>query len=261
MAPSRALVLQVIRHNQGGPVPLDVTLVREGVRWSREAAVAFRHGVQALEDHLLGLGVDDADLAVQVQRTANEADIHAVLRIGPDRLDYNGEDLDLAYGLTQVLTRLRELASAERLFDDGRGPVLDADAPWEGILDTVVAMASRMVTLAVDVGDLPAGAVDPRDLADDAIVVVLEQPQRTMRAVRRELRNQLERRIDHWVDRAGDVSLDEVENHKATPMTGPEDDPFYEYVQPDESPLRHEDTLDADERVTDDDRMPPRPDR
>jgi hypothetical protein len=242
-------------------VPLDVTLVRERVKWTREAAAAFRHGVQALEDHLLGLGVDDADLDVRVRRTANEGDIHAVLRIGPDRLDCNGEDLDLAYGLTQVLSRMRELASAERLFDDGRGPVLDADAPWEGILDTVVAMASRLVTLAVDVGDLPPGAVDPRDLADDAIVVVLEQPQRTMRAVRRELRAQLERRIGDWTNRMYDVELDAVDDGRPKPMTAVEDDPYYEYAQPDEGPLRHEDTLNADDQVTDDDRMPPRPDR
>lgn len=239
---------------------LDVTLVREGVKWSKDAAAAFRHGVQALEDHLLGLGIDDAELEVRIHREANEGDIHAVLRIGPERLDCNAEDLDLAYGLTRVLEELRELASPERLLT-GDGPVLDADAPWEGMLDTVIAMASRMVTQTVDLGDLPPGAVDPRDLADDALVTVLEQPDRSMRAVRAALREQLERRIDRWADRAVDLELDAEAVATSAPMTGVEDDPYYEYLQPDEARMRGEDMLDPDADIADEDRVPRRPDQ
>lgn len=231
-------------------MPLDVRIVRGEVTWTSAAAAAFRHGVQDLEDHLLGMGIDDAELDVRVRANQGGGDIHAVLRIGEDRLDVNGEDPDLGYALTSALERLRELASPQRvLVDDGRGPTLGADAPWEDMLSTVVAMATHLVTRAVDHGDLPPGAVDPRDLADDAIADLLEDKDRSMRALRKLLAQHLEKRIVSWSNRADDLELD-----AARPSSEDGDEP------PDEA-YTAEDLLDPDAALSDDDRVPPRPDR
>src|SRR5262245_34078640 len=137
-------------------MPLDVNLIRGDVDWPDDAEIAFRQGVQELEDHLIGLGFGQADLDVVSRLTPEGGDLHAVLKVGGDRLDANCIDTDLAYGVTRVLERLLELASRERLLvDDGRGPFLHLDAPWQDLLDTVVAMATRLVTEMVDAGDLP----------------------------------------------------------------------------------------------------------
>lgn len=235
---------------------IDVTLVRERISWTGVAATTFRQEVQALEDHLLGLGIDDARLDVKVRANGGrEGDIHAVLTIGPDRMDANGEDPDLVYGITQVFEQLRAVASPERLFDDGRGPVVGAEAPWEDILAVVVATASHLVTRAVELGDLPAGVVDPRDLADDALVEVLEQGERSMVAVRRQLRRQLERRIDRWGLQKDDVELDAPSN-AVSPTLSEVEDELYAFDQPDETALRGGDMLDPDVRMDDVERAP-----
>ncbi|MEQ1505866.1 MAG: hypothetical protein ABMB14_26765 [Myxococcota bacterium] len=241
-------------------MPLDVTLVRDRIAWSSAAATAFRQEIQTLEDQLLAVGIDDATLDVKVRSNdGGEGDIHAVLKIGPDRLDANGQDPDLAYGITQVFEQLRSIASPERLFDDGRGPVAGTDAPWEDILATVVATASHLVTRAVELGDLPPGVVDPRDLADDALVDVLENGERTMRAVRSHIRRHLELRIDQWGVRKDDVELDALANPQSPRISAVEDE-LYEYDQPDETALRESDVLNGDASMDDDDRSPPRQD-
>jgi hypothetical protein len=232
------------------------------VRWTSDAAAAFRHGVQSLEDHLLGLGVDEAELDVRVEGVAGgEAALHAVLKVGPDRMDSNAEEIDLPYGLTQVLEQLREVASVDRLFDDGRGPVTGADAPWEDILETVVAMATHLVARAVDTGDLAPGSVDPRDLADDALVTVLEAQDRSMRAVRAvraSLARELEKRILGEGDRQDDVDLDAVIPGEARSMHDPDD--VYGFGEPDEAPMREQDILDPAGDLADEDLVPPAPD-
>ncbi|MEQ1571230.1 MAG: hypothetical protein ABMA64_36725 [Myxococcota bacterium] len=226
---------------------LDVRVHRSGVPWSSDAAMALRHGVQDLEDHLLGLGLAGA-LELRVRSTGGTGDIHAVLHLGDDRLDANAEDPDLAYGLTQALERLRSLASPQRvLVDDGRGPRLHADAPWEDLLATVVATATHWVTRAVDHGDLPAGVVDPRDLADEALADVLDSKDRDMRAVRERLRAHLDQRIARAAQEQGDLQLDDPGDRSLG-------DDGWDYRQPDEVPPRNTELLDPAANLADETR-------
>jgi len=241
-------------------VPLDVNLVRDRVRWSTRTAAAFRQGIQSLEDHLFGLGIDRAELDVHAREDGGEeVTLHAVLKIGPDRLDVNVGDLDLAYGVTRLFEQLEGEATLDRLFDDGRGPVLGADAPWEEILSTVVATAAHAISRAVDLGDLSPGSVEPNDLADDALATVLEGMDRSMSAVRRALRDELEKRILEQGAEHDDVELDAVAPG-APRASDPNDDDPYAFDEPDETPMRGGDVLDPSSDLADEDRVPTRPD-
>jgi hypothetical protein len=50
--------------------------------------------------------------------------------------------------------------------------------------------------------------IDPRDVADDALVDLLEDRDRSMSAVRRHVRARLDRRVARWRERVADLPLD-----------------------------------------------------
>lgn len=233
---------------------LDVTLSRESLHWSSDAAAAFRHGVHDLEDHLVGLGVDRADLEVHVRSTAGEADIHAILTVGRLRVDANAEDIDPSLAIGRLFDQLLDGAGVERLAD---GPVSAAEGPWDETYERLVASSHHMVARAVDLGDLPAGSVDPSDLADDALVGAMEEATAERRPSFRELRSRvaalLSVRIDEIRGRAGDVELDGPAG--APRLETADDDVVFQYLQPDAGVTRNEDLLSGAEEIDDADRV------
>jgi hypothetical protein len=110
------------------------------------------------------------------------------------------------------------------------------------------ALAQHSVHRAVDLGDLPAGAIDPDDLADEVLAARLEiregegASRPLMSRLRASLRRKLIERIDTYAERQNDVALSEPADAAAVEGTPIEEDP-YAFNQPDETRLKNEDLI------------------
>lgn len=184
--------------------------------------------------------------------------IHAVLSVGTSRIHANAEDLDPARAVERVFDQLVNDAQVTVLAA-ALDPTTPADeGPWEEMYARIVAAAHHMVTRAVDLGDLPAGVIDPSDLADDALVgafedeVVGSPAGPTFRDLRARVATLLSNRIGEYASRAGDVELDRPVTE--VPNAAGVEDEVFEYMQPDEPRLRVGDQLDDQDAIDDADR-------
>lgn len=229
-------------------MPFDVTVVREAVRWNRAISSALSEGVEALEDHLLGLGYDDLDLNVEVRNLAGGmVSVQAELRLPSEPIARHAEDLDLPMLLGRLLGELAEEATPERLARGGAVAQAEAPStdPWTAITPRLSAIAHREVRHAIEFGDIPAGWVEANDLVDEAVLEVLDggsdEPP-SLRALARRVRGLLRERITAASDESKDVFLDEV-----VPQTDGSEamvqDEFYDYRVEDETPLRGSDVM------------------
>lgn len=230
-------------------MPLDVTVVRDPVEWSRLTSDALREGVESLEDHLIGLGFDDLDLRIEVRKLpAGLVGVTFELCLTREPLTRYGEDIDLALLITRLAEEVEEEATLARVLRGGgvgRSVPTAAEDPWTAIREDLYAIAHREVSHAVAFGDLPAGWVDANDLTDEAILEFLahapgEPP--SLRDVAKRVRNLLTHRIRTAAESAENVFLDETVPNP-DPSEPSVQDEFYEFRMPDETPLRGEDVI------------------
>ena len=231
-------------------MPLDVEVVREHVHWTAAAAAALRHGIQSLEDHLARCAADDADLFVEVTGERDgAADIQVRLTVGGRLIVRNVQDNDLAFGFTRVSRQLLE--EVEHTLERATAP--PSDEPWHQLAARVTALAHHEVHRAIDLGDAPAGALDPQDLAEEVLASRIHDRNRSAgspaswESLRRALRAALEGRLSQLGERATDeLSLEAPADRFAAEGTPIEEDP-YSFSQPDETPLKNEDLIGGDE--------------
>jgi len=225
-------------------MPLDLTIVREPVKWNREISAALRESVEALEDHLIGLGYDDLELRLEVRKlSADLAGVQADLMLPVESISRHGEDIDIGLLFRRVLEDVQDEATPTRLGQGGavaRMPALPAPDPWTAIRADLYAIAHREVRHAVEFGDLPAGWVEASDLTDEAILESLSRPgvgAPSLRSLARRVRVLLAHRIRTAAEAADNVFLDEI-----MPVTDASEaavqDEYYEFRVADEAPLR-----------------------
>ena len=223
----------------------DVRWTLDHVRMRATAWAALRHGIQALEDHLTSLGFEDAELELQIGSSPEgAADLKATLRVGGATIVHNAEDLSAAYGLTRLLADLRDDPALDEVEPS---PTPASGEPWALVTGQLRALAQHAVHRAVDLGDLPAGAVDPDDLADEVLAARLESREEDasrplMSRLRAGLRRRLIERIDTYAESENDVALAAPADREAVEGSPIEEDP-YAYNQPDETRLKNEDLI------------------
>jgi hypothetical protein len=226
-------------------VRFDVRWTLDRVRMRATAWAALRHGIQALEDHLASQGFDDAELDLHIGSSEEgAADLKATLRVRGITVVRNAQDLDEAYGLTRLLADLRDDPALD---DAAPTPIPGFGEPWALVTSQLQALAHHAVHRAVDLGDLPAGAIDPDDLADEVLTVRLESrddgsSRPLMSRLRAELRRRLNERIDRLAERQDDVALDAPADPVVASGSLIEEDP-YVFDQPDETKLKNEDVI------------------
>jgi hypothetical protein len=128
------------------------------------------------------------------------------------------------------------------------------DEPWHEIAARVTALAHHEVSRAVDLGDAPAGAIDPQDLADEVLAGRVHEstngrphPSPSWESLRQGLRVALEDRLARLAERAEDeLSLEAPVDRVAAEGASIEEDP-YAFSQPDDKPLTNEDLIAGDE--------------
>ncbi|MEZ4236387.1 MAG: hypothetical protein R3F59_09540 [Myxococcota bacterium] len=146
--------------------------------WPAEAHDALQRGVESLQDRLDGVGIESGELHVDLVPSDQEVDVHAVLQVAERKVVRNRLDVDLARAIDHVL---RELGRAveDGAFDalpslehEGRPspqPSPGMRVPWRMVSDSAHQYAQHCVTNAIRRGELTAGRVDPRDLAETAL--------------------------------------------------------------------------------------------
>jgi len=225
-------------------MPLDLTIVREPVKWNRQTSAALREAVEGLEDHLIGLGYDDLELRLEVRKqSADLAAVQADLMLPAEPISRHGEDIDLGFLLRRILEDVQEEATPMRLAQGGavaRKPAPPAPDPWTAIRGDLYAIAHREVRHAVEFGDLPAGWVEANDLTDEAILESLSRPgvgAPSLRSLARRVRVLLTHRIRMATEAADNVFLDET-----VPVVDASEaevqDEFYDFRVADEAPMR-----------------------
>src|SRR5687767_4007443 len=101
-------------------MPLDLTIVREPVKWNRQISAALREAVEGLEDHLIGLGYDDLELRLEVRKqSADLAAVQVDLLLPAEPISRHGEDIDLGLLLRRVLEDVQDEATPVRLAQGG----------------------------------------------------------------------------------------------------------------------------------------------
>jgi hypothetical protein len=229
-------------------VPLDVEVVREHVHWTAAAAAALRHGIQSLEDHLASCGADDAELRVHASAERDRAvDLRAQLLVGGRLVVCNVQDIDLVWGVTQLMRQL--LDELQHTLERATSP--PGEGPWSRWAARVTALAHHEVQRVVDLGDAPAGAIDAADLAEEVLAAHVRETNgggvaTSWDSLRRALRAALDDRLARLWDRTDELSLEAPADALAAEGNPIEEDP-YAFTVPDEGPLRNQDLIGGDD--------------
>lgn len=209
--------------------------------WPRPAQQALQLGLRTLHDRLAGAGADRARVNLEVHAEDDRAEVRVALESGDGLVVRNGSDAKLHQAVRDALR------AVTRAVDDGALGELEEgtrQAPWEQLSDAVHRYARHAVARAERRLDVVAGRIDPRDLAERALVARVEKQQPVelatdLPSLRAQVDGLLAQHLERESGRTTDEQLQAFVGRLADPSERPADS----------AALRREDTIGAAPRV------------